>query len=73
MYTVKEIESEMEIKEYEIFEEQDAIDVADKEVKIKVKIDTATKESLERDKACLQSLMKIIDDKLKAVELFIKK
>ena len=54
-------------KEYEFLEERNAIDTSDKEVKIKVKIDTATKESLENDKKHLQDLLKIIDEKLTAI------
>ncbi len=69
MVTVKEITNEFENtqKEYEFFEERDAIDTADKKVVIKVKIDTATKESLERDKVHLQEMIDVIDSKLAVI------
>ena len=72
MITAKQITSEVEEvkeaqKEYEFYEERDAIDTSDKAVKIKVRVDTATKESLEADKAHLQELIDKIDSKLSAI------
>ncbi|MHA1910521.1 MAG: hypothetical protein ACTSYA_02390 [Candidatus Kariarchaeaceae archaeon] len=55
-------------KEYEFYEERDAVDTLDKKIKIKVKVDTATKESLLRDKEELQKLMDVIDNKLEVIE-----
>ncbi len=68
-YTVKEKEINGGFeKEYEFFKEEDAIDTADKVVKIKVKKDTATEESLIRDKEGLQKQIDNINDKLTAID-----
>ena len=68
----KQLEKEIAIREYEIYEERYAVGVDDKPVKIKVRVDTATVESLERDKEHLLSLIAKIDEKLNAIQKLSK-
>lgn len=66
------VEDPTNIKEYDLYEAKTVESVDGKEVVIKQKVDTVTKENLLRNKEHLQAQMDIIDAKLSAIDNIVE-